>query len=180
MCAYVFIHLCMYVCHASWPNEIRYRPEIWNTCFHGPYLKTRFWFLRRNHRDGRQPQKTAVSRGFSAYLFDCNVFLLMPFHAFMKMQINHPSFIGIAVTCTRMTGCCFQFPVFISVVISQKCTASHIFVKVNVVFCLFKNTIELYVKLRLKNLESKKTLVISEKILIYVIFIICLMLLYTM
>ena len=36
ICGYVFICLC----HASWPNEIRYRPEIWFTRSPRPHLKT--------------------------------------------------------------------------------------------------------------------------------------------
>ena len=28
---YVCIYLCIYVCHISWPNEKRFRPEIWYT-----------------------------------------------------------------------------------------------------------------------------------------------------
>ena len=27
---HVYMCFCIYVCHASWPNEKRYRPEIWS------------------------------------------------------------------------------------------------------------------------------------------------------
>ena len=37
------------------------------------YLKTGVLLFRKNHRDGRQSRKTAVSRRFSAYLLDCLV-----------------------------------------------------------------------------------------------------------
>ena len=40
---YVCIYLFMYVCHASWPNEKRYRLEIWYTHSPRPYLKTAFF-----------------------------------------------------------------------------------------------------------------------------------------
>ena len=55
----VYVCICVYVymCHASWPNEKRYRPEIWYTYSHRPYLKTGFktgfLFFRRNPHDGR-------------------------------------------------------------------------------------------------------------------------------
>ena len=39
----------------------------------GPHLKTGFLFFRKSDTEGRFPQKTAVSRGFSAYLLDCLV-----------------------------------------------------------------------------------------------------------
>ena len=39
----VFIYLGIYVCHASWPNEKRYRPEIWYTHSPRPNLKTAFF-----------------------------------------------------------------------------------------------------------------------------------------
>ena len=53
VCMYVFIYGCIYVCDASWPNEKRYRPEIWHTYSYWPYLKTGFLFFRSNPRDGR-------------------------------------------------------------------------------------------------------------------------------
>ena len=37
----------MYLCHASWPNEKRYRPEIWYTYSHNPYLKSGFCFFEK-------------------------------------------------------------------------------------------------------------------------------------
>ena len=82
----IFVHVCMsvfiYVCHVSWPNEKRYKPEIWHTYSHWHYLKTFFLFFRSNHRDGRKPRKTAVSRGFSAYLLDC----LIVFRSTLNIQ----------------------------------------------------------------------------------------------
>ena len=69
----------IYVLHASWPNEKQYRPKIWYTFSQRPYLKTFFFFFfLKNHPDddGRQPRKTAVSRGFSAYLLDCLVSII--------------------------------------------------------------------------------------------------------
>ena len=40
---YVCIYLFVYVCHASWSNEKRYRLEIWYIYSQGPYLKTGFF-----------------------------------------------------------------------------------------------------------------------------------------
>ena len=40
-CTIVFVCLC----HASWPNEKRYRPKIWYTCSPRPHLKTVFLFF---------------------------------------------------------------------------------------------------------------------------------------
>ena len=37
----------MYLCHASWRNEKRHRPENRYTYSHGPYLKRGFWFFRK-------------------------------------------------------------------------------------------------------------------------------------
>ena len=52
-----FCHVCIsvfiYVCHVSWPNEKRNRPEIWHTYSHRPYLKTSFLLFWSNHCDGR-------------------------------------------------------------------------------------------------------------------------------
>ena len=53
ICVCVCIYLCICLCHVSWPNEKRYRPEIWHTYSHLPYLKMGFLFFRRNPRDGR-------------------------------------------------------------------------------------------------------------------------------
>ena len=40
------VYMWMYVlCHASWPNEKRYRPEIRHTYSHWPYLKRVFGFF---------------------------------------------------------------------------------------------------------------------------------------
>ena len=39
LCMYLFI----YARHVSWPNEKRYRPQIWHTYSHWPYLKTGFF-----------------------------------------------------------------------------------------------------------------------------------------
>ena len=47
VCINVFIYLCIYLCHASWPDEKRYRPEIWYTYCHRPYLKTYFMFFSK-------------------------------------------------------------------------------------------------------------------------------------
>ena len=49
--SYFHLYMCsmcvfIYVCHASWPNETLYRPEIWNTQFPIPYLKT-FFFRKK-------------------------------------------------------------------------------------------------------------------------------------
>ena len=41
----IFVYLFVYVCHVSWPNEKRYRPEIWYTYSHWPYIKTGFLFF---------------------------------------------------------------------------------------------------------------------------------------
>ena len=41
-CIYVFIYLCMYLCHVSWPNEKRYRPEIWYTYSNTHHLNTHY------------------------------------------------------------------------------------------------------------------------------------------
>ena len=40
---HLIICLCIYVCHATWPNQIRYRPQIWYTYSHRPYLKMVFF-----------------------------------------------------------------------------------------------------------------------------------------
>ena len=45
ICVYVCIYLFIYVCHGSWPDERLYRPEIWYTYSHRPYLKTGFLFF---------------------------------------------------------------------------------------------------------------------------------------
>ena len=39
---------CMYLYHAFWPNEKRYRPEIWYTSSPGTHLKTGFLFFRKS------------------------------------------------------------------------------------------------------------------------------------
>ena len=69
---YVFLrlYLFIYVCHASWPNEKRYRPEIWYTHFPRPYLKMAFFVYSRRWPRGPLGRKTAVSRGFSGYLLE--------------------------------------------------------------------------------------------------------------
>ena len=41
ICLYLFIYLRQ----ASWPNEIRYRPEIWHTYSHWPYRKMGFFIF---------------------------------------------------------------------------------------------------------------------------------------
>ena len=43
ICVYLFVYLC----HVSWPNEKRYRPEMLYTYSHRPYLKKRFLFFRK-------------------------------------------------------------------------------------------------------------------------------------
>ena len=68
VCMYEFIYLC----HASWINEKRYRPEIWYTRFPRPH----FLFFRKSDPEGRQPRKTAVSSGFFAYHVDCLILSL--------------------------------------------------------------------------------------------------------
>ena len=37
----------MYLCHTSWPNQKRYRPEICYTYSYTPYLKTGFGFFEK-------------------------------------------------------------------------------------------------------------------------------------
>ena len=48
---YSYFHLymcvCIHVCHASWPNDDRYRPDIWYTHSPGPHLKTGFCFFEK-------------------------------------------------------------------------------------------------------------------------------------
>ena len=39
--------VCIYFCHASWPNKKRNRPEIRYTYSHSPYLKTGFLFFAK-------------------------------------------------------------------------------------------------------------------------------------
>ena len=51
--SFCYKYLFMYLCHVSWPNEKRYRPEIWYTRSHRPYLKTGFLFFRKNDPEGR-------------------------------------------------------------------------------------------------------------------------------
>ena len=43
VCMYVFIYLC----HASWGNEKRHRPEIWYARSPRPYLKISFLFFSK-------------------------------------------------------------------------------------------------------------------------------------
>ena len=50
ICVYFFVYLFMYLCHV-WPDEKRYRLEIWHTHSHWPYLKTIFCFFRKNYFD---------------------------------------------------------------------------------------------------------------------------------
>ena len=40
---FLCVYVSFYVCHASWPNEKRYRPEIWYTHSPRPNLKTAFF-----------------------------------------------------------------------------------------------------------------------------------------
>ena len=49
ICVYLFIYVCVfiYLCHVSWPNDKRFRPEIWYTYSHRLYLKTGFLFFRK-------------------------------------------------------------------------------------------------------------------------------------
>ena len=42
-CAWSYICVCF--CHTPWPDEKRYRPDIWHTCSHWPYLKTVFFYF---------------------------------------------------------------------------------------------------------------------------------------
>ena len=56
----------------SWPNEKRYRPEIWYTHSPRPYLKTGFLFFQKRYLRTSSLEKLQ-SRGFSAYLLDCLV-----------------------------------------------------------------------------------------------------------
>ena len=48
---YSYFHLymcvCMYLLHASWPNEKRYRPEIWYTRSPRPHLKNGFFVFSK-------------------------------------------------------------------------------------------------------------------------------------
>ena len=70
----VCMYLLIYVCHVSWPNEKRYRPEIWYTYSHRPYLKIFFCFFEKMTIEGRQPRETTVSLEFFAYILDGHVF----------------------------------------------------------------------------------------------------------
>ena len=71
---YICGSVCLSVCTAPFGHtEKRYRPEIRYTHSPRPCLKTGFLFFRKNDPEDRQPQKTAASRGFSAYLLDCLV-----------------------------------------------------------------------------------------------------------
>ena len=50
-----------------------YRPEIWYTHSPRPHLSTGFCFFEKATLIVASVKKTAVSRGFSAYLLDCLV-----------------------------------------------------------------------------------------------------------
>ena len=98
--------VCVYLCHASWPNEKRYRPEIWHTYSHWPYLKTSFskkipvtavslekmpchadfpqissialfFVVSKKWPWGPLASKNCRARGFSTYLSDCLVIFQM-------------------------------------------------------------------------------------------------------
>ena len=77
ICVYGSMYGCMYLCHASRPNEKRYRPEIWHTYSHRLYLKTNFLSFWKNEPEGRHLRKTAVSRGFYfTHISSISLFLL--------------------------------------------------------------------------------------------------------
>ena len=66
----------VYVCYAFWPREKRYRLEIWYGHSPRSYLKTSFFlFFQKSDSEGRWPRTTAASRGYTAYVLDCLVFL---------------------------------------------------------------------------------------------------------
>ena len=69
-----YVCVFIYLCHACWPNEKQYIPEIWHTYHHWPYLKRVICFIEEIPVTATSLEKTAVSRGFSAYLLDCLVF----------------------------------------------------------------------------------------------------------
>ena len=60
-CVYLCIYLFIYLCHASGPNEKRFRPENWHIYPQWPYLKTVYLFSK----------KSPCHVNFSAYLLDC-------------------------------------------------------------------------------------------------------------
>ena len=55
----------MYLCHASWPNEILYRPEIWYMYTNAPYLKTSFFFFEKMTLMAASSEKLSCHMDFS-------------------------------------------------------------------------------------------------------------------
>ena len=60
ICVYVFI----YVCHASWPNDNRYRPEIRYTHSPRSYLKTDVLFFEKTTLTAASLEKLLCHVGF--------------------------------------------------------------------------------------------------------------------
>ena len=80
ICVYLCIYLYMYFCHASWPNQKRYRPVIQYTYSHWPYLKRFFFcFFEEMTQRAASLEKLAChgdflhisSIAFFIYLFIC-------------------------------------------------------------------------------------------------------------
>ena len=63
ICVYLFICLC----HVSWPIEKRYKPEIWYTYSHRPYLKTCFSDFSKKWPWGPLASKNCRVTWFPAY-----------------------------------------------------------------------------------------------------------------
>ena len=93
---YLFISLC----HASWPNEKRYRPEIWHTFSHWPYLKTDFFcFFKKITVTAASLKKLPCHVDFSVYLLDRLVLFYFNFIIFHsgKYESNQESQINEAI-----------------------------------------------------------------------------------
>ena len=75
VCIYGGIYLCIYARHASWPKEKRYRPEIWRTYSHWPYLRTGFFvFFEKIPVTAASPEKLPCHVDFwHNYILDCLV-----------------------------------------------------------------------------------------------------------
>ena len=86
----------MYWCHASWPNEKRYRPEICYTYSHWPYLKKKvFCFFEKISLTASSLEKMPCHADFphisSIALFFYFWSFIVWFEAFtiQKLQIKH-------------------------------------------------------------------------------------------
>ena len=64
-CVFLNLLVYMWVCDSvglygtSWPNEKRYRPEIWNTYSRRPYLKTSFFVFSKQWPRGPLASKNS-------------------------------------------------------------------------------------------------------------------------